>query len=86
MTKEDFTVKKENPRQAKAVKAGKNTWTDTGEEKDGLDAKIQRTAKVNLQRGQAKMVDVVCSACHKTVQVPGSLPRTSYYRCDGCIG
>jgi hypothetical protein len=81
---DDFTVKKKQPKFDKTVRAGKNTWVDEGEAKNPEDQKIvvKKTARV---RPKATMVEVVCSVCNRKVNVPSSLQRSDYYRCERCV-
>ena len=86
------TVSKKNadntrPPQGKSqVRAGVNTWKDSGEAKDDIDEKIIRS-KINREpRPASKKVERACSICHKLVKVPQVLSETHYYRCERCSG
>ena len=81
----DFTMNKgfDNSKNRSKVKAGKNTWTDTGEAKDISTPDVARTPR---NRSTPKKKNVKCHACGKTFQISPSLIFGEYYRCDRCSG
>jgi DNA-directed RNA polymerase subunit RPC12/RpoP len=86
---EDFRMFKDEEKlknkKRQQVKAQKNIWVDTGEEQDGVDEKIVRNYKME-ERERAIQKEVVCSICNRKVKVPPSLPVSTYYRCERCVG
>lgn len=84
---EDFTmntgnsIKSTNKRTP--VKAQKNTWSDTGEDRHIETPEITRTPR---NRKPPAKKDVVCSACGKKDKVNSSLVYGEYYRCARCVG
>ena len=86
---EDFTVNRNNGKDGRvsvAVSAGENKWSDSGEERDDFDEKVQRKYTPRV-RPKAVMQTVVCSVCQKAQEIPpGLVRRGSYYRCENCVG
>lgn len=88
---EDFTVvrNEDSLDQRKApVKAKKNQWMDTGEDRDpDFDpAKFERMGKVARNRQKTKKEDVECHVCGRTFQVNPSLVYGEFVRCNRCTG
>ena len=80
-------VTNERPPQGKSqVRAGVNTWSDEGEERDDIDDKIVRVAVKRKPRPASSKVERTCSVCNRTVKVPQVLASTHYYRCERCTG
>lgn len=84
---EDFRVIKEEPSTHRtAVKAGKNTFVDEGEDKDADDVKLAYLPKnPTVKRPPVEFVDVICERCRKTKSISPSL-ATNYYVCERCVG
>lgn len=82
---EDFTMTQVNSSKNKRepVRAGKNTWTDNGEDRHIVTPEKPPTPR---NRKPPKKRDVKCSVCGKTQQVNSSLVYGEYYRCNNCIG
>lgn len=83
---EDFTTtsinsKTRNKRQP--VRANKNTWIDTGEDRHITTPEIALTPR-NRKSPQKKSVK--CHICGKASKVNASLVYGDYYRCDKCTG
>lgn len=83
----DFTMKSKNgiksQKRREKVTARKNTWSDTGENKDVQTPDISMTPRT---RPPAKMVDMNCHVCGKTFNINSSLVFGQFYRCDKCSG
>lgn len=83
----DFTMKSKNgiksQKRREKVTARKNTWSDTGENKDVQTPDISMTPRT---RPPAKMVDMNCHVCGKTFTINSSLVFGQFYRCDRCSG
>lgn len=82
----DFTMSKNVKKQQRrkvAVKAKKNTWSDTGEHRD---IETPQTAITPRSRASVDLVDMKCHLCNKTFKVNKSLVYGQYYRCDKCTG
>ncbi len=85
-TKEDFSVTRKPTKFSKRqepVRARKNTWTDTGEDRHIETPQSTRTPRT--RKAPAKKT-VKCHACGKTEKVNAGLVFGEYYRCDKCIG
>ena len=67
------------------VQAGENQWVDEGEDRTPEDKTI-KYRKTQRTRPKAEMVKITCGGCNKDVEVPASLPRSKYYRCERCSG
>ena len=86
---DDFTMHKskgnslKNNSRRSPVKAGANTWTDTGEHRDVSTPDVQRTPR---NRAAPKKKKVTCNACGKTSHINASIVYGEYYRCDRCVG
>jgi len=88
---EDFTVirNEDSLDQRKVpVRAKKNQWSDTGEDRDpNFDpAKFERMGKVARNRQRAKKETVECHVCGRTFQVNPSLVYGEFVRCNRCTG
>tara|TARA_B100000497_G_C7378638_1_gene242898 strand:+ start:39 stop:479 length:441 start_codon:yes stop_codon:yes gene_type:complete len=82
----DFTMSKNVKKQKRrkvAVKAKKNTWSDTGEHRD---IETPQTDITPRSRASVDLVDMKCHLCNKTFKVNQSLVYGQYYRCDRCTG
>ena len=83
----DFAMKSKNgiksQKRKERVTARKNTWSDTGENKDVQTPDISMTPRT---RPPAKMVDMNCHVCGKTFSINSSLVYGQFYRCDRCSG
>ena len=84
---EDFTMHRttnlKNNGRREAVRAGKNTWTDTGEHKDVQTPNVERTPR---NRAAPQKKTVTCHVCGKKQKVNASLVYGEFYRCDSCTG
>ena len=83
---EDFTMNRvsslpSNGRR-EPVKAGNNTWADTGEFKEVETPDVTRTPR---NRRPPEKKKVVCHVCNKTFEINAGLTYGEYYRCDRCI-
>ena len=86
VVKDDFTVDREQDKHVKTpVKAKANTWTDTGEERDGLDDLIEKTITPRTRK-PVEIIEVVCSNCGRKEKVPSSMRISDYHRCGNCVG
>jgi hypothetical protein len=83
--KQDFVMNKSssNTRSRQAVKAGNNTWVDTGESREIETPEINKTPR-NRKPPQKKSVR--CHICGKERKVNAALIYGEYYRCDSCTG
>lgn len=83
---EDFRVVKNNSplsRGRQQVKAGTNTWDDTGEDRHIKTPEIKATPR---NRKPPKKKNVTCYVCGKKNSVNSNLIYGEFYRCDNCIG
>jgi hypothetical protein len=83
---EDFVVKTANtvPNLKRIpVKAGTNTWSDTGEHKDVVTPDTSRTPR---NRKTPNKKTVICNACGRKEKIQASLVYGEYYRCSRCVG
>jgi len=84
---EDFRVVKNNnsplSRGRQQVKAGPNTWSDTGEDRHIKTPEIKATPR---NRKPPKKKNVTCYVCGKKNSVNANLIYGEFYRCDNCIG
>ena len=81
---DDFRVnRKDSGPRREAVKAGKNTWSDTGEHRE---IKTPEVDPIPRNRSRAHKVERQCHVCGKTFSVHPSLISGEYMRCDRCIG
>lgn len=72
-----------NTRSRQPVKAGNNTWVDTGESRDIETPEINKTPR---NRKPPKKKSVTCHICGKHRKVNASLVYGEYYRCENCAG
>lgn len=81
---QDFTMHSDisNDNKKGPVKARKNAWTDSGEDRHIETPSAKRTPRT---RRPPQQKDVVCSACGKKQTVNASLVFGEYYRCESCI-
>ena len=83
---EDFVVKTMNnvPNHKRTpVKAGTNTWSDTGEHKDIVTPSTSITPR---NRKSPSKKTVTCNACGRKEKIQASLVYGEYYRCSRCVG
>lgn len=82
---EDFTMTRNTSSKNKRekVKAKKNTWIDTGEDRHIVTPEKPLTPRT--RKPPAKK-NVQCSVCGKKYSINASLVYGEYYRCDNCIG
>lgn len=83
---ETFQVRKQNKlnkSRREAVKANKNAWSDTGEDRH---IETPKTAITPRNRPKPKMKKVKCHICGKQNNVRSSLVYGEFYRCDNCVG
>ena len=81
---DDFRVnRKDSGPRREAVKAGENTWSDTGEHKDVETPDIEPTPR---NRKKTQKVEKKCHVCGKIFQVHPRLISGEFWRCDRCIG
>lgn len=83
--KQDFVMNQSssNTRSRQPVKAGNNTWVDTGESRDIETPEINKTPR---NRKPPKKKNVTCHICGKERKVNAALVYGEYYRCDNCAG
>ena len=84
---EDFTMSKKKtaksqPRR-KPVRAGENTYVDTGEHKDIVTPETTRTPR---QRPKPNKKNVKCHVCGKTFAVDTRYSYGDFQRCNNCVG
>jgi RNase P subunit RPR2 len=82
----DFKVIKQNnisKKRKEAVRANKNTWKDTGEDRhiETPDASI-----TPRNRSKPKKITVTCHKCGQKSKINAGLVYGEFYRCDKCIG
>ena len=85
---EDFTVTRpnlENNRKS-PVKFRKNSWQDTGEEKDIDDYEKMSQSRTPRRRGKPKKRNVECHVCGKSFSVNENLVYGEFVRCNRCTG
>lgn len=70
------------------VRAKKNQWSDTGEDRDpDFDpVKFERIGKVARNREKIKKHTVECHVCGRSFQVNPSLVYGEFIRCNRCTG
>tara|TARA_B100001564_G_scaffold173205_1_gene145742 strand:+ start:255 stop:629 length:375 start_codon:yes stop_codon:yes gene_type:complete len=81
MSKEKTNVKSDSRR--RPVTGGKNTFVDTGEHRDVVTPKINKTPR---NRPAAKKKEVKCHACGKSFAIDSRYNYGEFYRCDNCVG
>ena len=80
----DFKVnRKDSGSRREPVKAGKNTWSDTGEHKDIETPDVEPTPR---NRRKTHNVEKKCHVCGKVFSVHPRLISGEFWRCDRCIG
>tara|TARA_Y100001938_G_C7943490_1_gene355517 strand:- start:137 stop:544 length:408 start_codon:yes stop_codon:yes gene_type:complete len=85
---EDFTVNRnqdENTRKS-PVKFRKNSWQDTGEDKNIDDYDKMSESRTPRRRGKPKKRDVECHVCGKSFAMNESLIYGEFVRCNRCTG
>jgi len=87
---EDFRVvqNEQLDKRKSPVRAKKNQWVDTGEDRDpNFDPqKYERMGKTARNRGRAKKRNIECHVCGRTFSVNPSLVHGEYVRCNRCTG
>lgn len=83
--KEDFTVSRnlENTKMKRPVKAGVNTWVDTGENKDVTTPDIELTPR---KRPKPTTIKKRCHVCGKDFEISTKLVSGNFMRCNECTG
>jgi hypothetical protein len=85
---EEFTMKRgdsnlDNNKRRQSVRAGKNTWSDEGEDRHIETPNATRTPR---NRKPPRMKDVVCHSCGKKERINATIAYGDYYRCSRCVG
>lgn len=88
---EDFTVTRNEDsldQRKVPVRAKKNQWSDTGEDRDpDFDpVKFERMGKTARNRERMKKQTVDCHVCGRSFQVNPSLVYGEFIRCNRCTG
>ena len=87
---EDFRVvqNEQLDKRKTPVRARKNEWVDTGEDRDPdfNPEKYERMGKTARNRGKVKKRTIECHVCGRTFQVNPSLVHGEYVRCNRCTG
>lgn len=88
---EDFTVVRDQSvldKRKIPVKAKKNQWMDTGEDRDpDFDpVKFERMGKSARNREKVKKQTVECHVCGRDFQINPGLVYGEYVRCNRCTG
>lgn len=87
---EDFTVTRNNDidTRKQPVRAKKNQWSDTGENRDeDFDAeKFEKMGRVARSRPKSEKVAVTCHVCNKTFKTDPELIYGEFTRCNRCTG
>lgn len=88
---EDFTVirNEDSLDQRKVpVRAKKNQWMDTGEDRDpDFDpAKFERMGRASRNRDKVKKQNLECHVCGRSFQVNSNLVYGEFIRCNRCTG
>ncbi len=87
---EDFRVVNNKGKQQRKspVRAKKNQWRDSGEDRDpNFDPTLyEKMGKAPRNRARAKKRNVECSVCGKSFSVNQSLVYGEYFRCNRCTG
>ena len=65
------------------VQAGKNTWKDTGEDRNIVTPKAPVTPRT---RKPPQKKNVKCHICGKSKSINANLLYGEYYRCERCTG
>jgi hypothetical protein len=72
-----------NNRRREAVKARKNDWVDTGEDRH-IETKYG--ARTPRNRESHKKMDVECSVCGRSFKADPRYVYGEYHRCNRCVG
>lgn len=87
---EDFRVvqNEQLDKRKSAVRAKKNQWVDTGEDRDpNFNAeKYERMGKAARNRSRAKKRTMECHVCGRSFQINPTLVHGEYIRCNRCTG
>lgn len=87
---EDFRVvqNEQLDKRKTPVRAKKNEWVDTGEDRDPdfNPEKYERMGKAARNRGKVKKRTIECHVCGRSFQVNPSLVHGEYVRCNRCTG
>ena len=87
---EDFRVvqNEQLDKRKTPVRARKNEWVDTGEDRDPdfNPEKYERMGKTARNRGKVKKRTIECHVCGRSFQVNPSLVHGEYVRCNRCTG
>lgn len=88
---EDFTVSRNEDsldQRKIPVRAKKNQWEDTGEDRDpDFDpAKFERMGRTSRNREKVKKQTVECHVCGRDFQVNPNLVYGEFVRCNRCTG
>lgn len=87
---EDFTVTRNNDIETRKqpVRAKKNQWVDTGEDRDeGFDPELfEKMGKAARSRPKYKKATVDCHVCGKTFKIDPDSIYGEFIRCDRCTG
>jgi hypothetical protein len=87
---EDFRVVKNSDldKRKTPVRAKKNQWVDTGEDRDPEfnPEKYERMGRVARNRAKAKKHTIECHVCGRSFQVNPGLVHGEYIRCNRCTG
>lgn len=85
---EDFTMRRgesnlDTNKRRQSVRAGKNQWSDNGEDRHIETPNVTRTPR---NRKPPRMKNVTCHSCGKQDEINASLLYGEYYRCSRCLG
>lgn len=87
---EDFRVvqNSELEKRKSPVRAKKNRWVDTGEDRDPdfNPEKYERMGKTARNRGRVKKRTIECHVCGRSFDVNPALVHGEYIRCNRCTG
>lgn len=87
---EDFRVvqNSELEKRKSPVRARKNEWVDTGEDRDPdfNPEKYERMGKTARNRGKVKKRTIECHVCGRSFSINPALVHGEYIRCNRCTG
>lgn len=87
---EDFKVvnNSELEKRKSAVRAKKNEWVDTGEDRDpDFDPqRFERMGKTARSRGKVKKRQMECHVCGRSFQINPAFVHGEFIRCNRCTG
>jgi len=82
----DFVVKREQSNTGRTqVKAGKNTWQDTGESRDPEYDEEDRE-KTPRRRAAPDKVEMSCHVCGRDFKIDPKMVYGEFVRCNRCTG